>query len=69
MISECKSSYLITQIAVFMLGEGSEEPEIQNVKEHETRDVLISRCDHISDELSITTLRLFEVRFLKIKQK
>jgi len=51
-----------------MLGEGSEEPEVQNVKEHETRDVLISRCDHISDELSITTLRLFEVPFLKMQQ-
>ena len=29
--------------------------------EHATRNTLISRCDHISDELSITTLRLFEV--------
>lgn len=61
MISECKSSHLITQIAVFMLGDGTENPEQPDVKENETRDVLISRCDHISDELSITTLRLFEV--------
>jgi hypothetical protein len=60
MVSECKSSHMITQIAIFMLGEDA-ELEVQNEKIHNTRDNLISRCDHISDELSITTLRLFEV--------
>ena len=34
---------------------------MSGVIEHATRNTLISRCDHISDELSITTLRLFEV--------
>ena len=31
------------------------------ILKHNTREMLISRCDHISDELSIATLRLFEV--------
>lgn len=61
MISECKSTHMITQIAVFMLGDATETPDLVDAKDHETRDMLISRCDHISDELSITTLRLFEV--------
>ena len=61
MISECKSNHLITQIATFMLGTETTTPETKEKSDHETRSILISRCDHISDELSITTLRLFEV--------
>ena len=64
MISECKSTHMITQLAVFMLGDATETPDLVDAKDHETRDMLISRCDHISDELSITTLRLFEVMLL-----
>lgn len=61
MISECKSQYLIKEISVFLLGSETKDPEIKGEKKHNTREMLISRCDHISDELSIATLRLFEV--------
>ena len=62
MISECKSAFLIKQISIFLLGDDTAQPEIKGEKRHSTREMLISRCDHISDELSIATLRLFEVR-------
>ena len=29
MISECKSSHMITQIAIFMLGDATQDPEVQ----------------------------------------
>lgn len=61
MISECKSQFLIKEISVFLLGCDTTDPEVKGEKKHNTRETLISRCDHISDELSIATLRLFEV--------
>lgn len=61
MISECKSGFLIKQISIFLLGDDTSEAEVKGEKRHQTREMLISRCDHISDELSIATLRLFEV--------
>ena len=63
MISECKSGFLIKQISIFLLGDDTAEAEVKGEKRHQTREMLISRCDHISDELSIATLRLFEVSF------
>ena len=67
MISECKSGFLIKQISIFLLGDDTSEAEVKGEKRHQTREMLISRCDHISDELSIATLRLFEVSFAKRK--
>ncbi|CBY31509.1 unnamed protein product [Oikopleura dioica] len=60
-VQDCKSQFIIQQITQFMLGEGANAPEKKNDENgNNVRQTLITRCDHISDELAITTLRLFE---------
>ena len=63
-IQDCKSQYIIQQLTQFMLGDEAKKPEEKqedNLASQNVRQTLIARCDHISDELAITTLRLFEV--------
>ena len=61
-VQDCKSQFIIQQITQFMLGDEAKAAEKKNDENGNTvRQTLIARCDHISDELAITTLRLFEV--------
>ena len=61
-VQDCKSQFIIQQITQFMLGDEAKTAEKKNDENGNTvRQTLIARCDHISDELAITTLRLFEV--------
>ncbi|XP_020893366.1 protein FAM160B1 isoform X2 [Exaiptasia diaphana] len=60
------SRHLLMEFSVFLLGE-QDKPEVQSQGEngHRIRQKLIERCDHISDELSIETLKLLETLLLK----
>jgi len=44
----------------FILGEQREPETLADVSRHPLRHRLIEHCDHISDEISIMTLRMFE---------
>lgn len=55
------SPHLLQEMCIFLLGEGT-SPEIPtSTGDHKLRHTLIQRCDHLSDEVSIETLKLFEV--------
>ncbi|XP_031568574.1 protein FAM160B1-like isoform X2 [Actinia tenebrosa] len=64
------SNHLLTEFSIFLLGE-STSPETETLaaeNAHKLRQKLIERCDHINDELSIETLKLFETLLLKPAQ-
>ncbi|CAH1783099.1 unnamed protein product [Owenia fusiformis] len=60
------SSSLLTQFALFILGE-DRDPEFKDdtTQSHKFRMRLIERCDHLSEELTLVTLKLFETLLLK----
>ncbi|XP_032808222.1 FHF complex subunit HOOK interacting protein 2A isoform X2 [Petromyzon marinus] len=62
---QVSSPALLEQLVLFLLGDtsGSEVPGAAS--RHSLRDRLIERCDHISDEISIGTLKLFETLLQK----
>ncbi|XP_061116189.1 FHF complex subunit HOOK-interacting protein 2B [Conger conger] len=51
---------LLDQLVLFLLGRQSESELRSGTDSHTLRHQLIERCDHISDEISMSTLRLFE---------
>lgn len=57
------SPALLRQLLIFLLGE-EDGPEKRNDKSPLLRSQLIQRCNHLSDEISLTTMHLFEEMFL-----
>uniref|UniRef100_A0A8C5Q9P8 FHF complex subunit HOOK interacting protein 2B n=1 Tax=Leptobrachium leishanense TaxID=445787 RepID=A0A8C5Q9P8_9ANUR len=51
---------LLHQLLTFILGE-DRSPERRNNKNPQLRAQLMDRCNHLSDEISLVSLRLFEV--------
>lgn len=54
------SPALLEELVQFMLGSDTDSETRQDLHTHLLRYRLIEHCNHISDEISITTLRLFE---------
>ncbi|XP_052459750.1 FHF complex subunit HOOK interacting protein 2B [Carassius gibelio] len=54
------SPALLEELVQFLLGSDTQCEKQQETHTHTLRYRLIEHCDHISDEISITTLRLFE---------
>lgn len=54
------SPHLLQEICIFLLGEETSPEVPSNTGDHKLRQTLIQRCDHLSDEVSIETLKLFE---------
>ncbi|CAI9556241.1 unnamed protein product [Staurois parvus] len=50
------------QLLIFILGE-EKGPERKSDRSPQLRSQLIQRCNHLSDEISLTTMRLFEEMF------
>ncbi|XP_029466329.1 protein FAM160B1 isoform X2 [Rhinatrema bivittatum] len=59
-VRQVTSEALLKEIVYFILGEDREAETLANINTHPLRHRLIEHCDHISDEISIMTLRLFE---------
>lgn len=58
--------FLFTVFVRFILGDDrSPEPATIVGSRHKVRQRLLERCDHLSDEMSITSLKLFETLLLK----
>uniref|UniRef100_A0A8C2XJQ0 FHF complex subunit HOOK interacting protein 2 n=1 Tax=Cyclopterus lumpus TaxID=8103 RepID=A0A8C2XJQ0_CYCLU len=67
-IRQVTSEALLQEMIYFLLGE-EREPETQaNMAQNPLRHRLIEHCDHLSDEISIMTLRLFEQLIQKPNQ-
>uniref|UniRef100_A0A8C3S4Q1 Family with sequence similarity 160 member B1 n=1 Tax=Chelydra serpentina TaxID=8475 RepID=A0A8C3S4Q1_CHESE len=59
-VRQVTSDVLLQEMVGFILG-GYREPEtLTGINRHPLRHRLIEHCDHISDEISIMTLRMFE---------
>ncbi|XP_073210379.1 FHF complex subunit HOOK interacting protein 2A isoform X2 [Lepidochelys kempii] len=59
-VRQVTSDVLLQEMVGFILG-GHREPEtLTDINRHPLRYRLIEHCDHISDEISIMTLRMFE---------
>uniref|UniRef100_A0A8C4YMS9 FHF complex subunit HOOK interacting protein 2A n=1 Tax=Gopherus evgoodei TaxID=1825980 RepID=A0A8C4YMS9_9SAUR len=59
-VRQVTSDVLLQEMVDFILG-GHREPEtLTDINRHPLRHRLIEHCDHISDEISIMTLRMFE---------
>ncbi|XP_067393043.1 FHF complex subunit HOOK interacting protein 2A isoform X1 [Emydura macquarii macquarii] len=59
-VRQVTSDVLLQEMVSFILG-GHREPEtLTDINRHPLRHRLIEHCDHISDEISIMTLRMFE---------
>ncbi|XP_073241369.1 FHF complex subunit HOOK interacting protein 2A-like isoform X1 [Porites lutea] len=59
-IQAVTSPQLLQEMCIFLLGEGTTPEVPTHVGDHKLRQTLIQRCDHLSDEISIETLKLFE---------
>ncbi|KAJ8365176.1 hypothetical protein SKAU_G00140070 [Synaphobranchus kaupii] len=59
-IRQVTSESLLQQTVYFILGEEREAESLATVSRVPLRHRLIEHCDHLSDEISIMTLRLFE---------
>ncbi|XP_064630710.1 FHF complex subunit HOOK interacting protein 2A-like isoform X2 [Lineus longissimus] len=62
------SPRLLQEFAVFILGEGTRPENPGEEDKHKLRHQLMKRCDHLSEELTITTLKLFEMLLLKANE-
>ncbi|XP_041476977.1 protein FAM160B1-like isoform X2 [Lytechinus variegatus] len=58
------SPQLLNEFVYFILGDNS-SPEKPGDADHKIRHRLIERCDHLSDEICIMSLKLFEVLLQK----
>ncbi|XP_060076606.1 FHF complex subunit HOOK interacting protein 2A-like [Ylistrum balloti] len=58
------SPQLLLEFSKFILGD-NREPEVVDIAEGAVRDRLIQRCNHISDELCLVTLKLFDTLLQK----
>ncbi|KAM8806019.1 FHF complex subunit HOOK interacting protein 2A isoform 1-T1 [Eudromia elegans] len=59
-VRQVTSDVLLQEMVYFILGEHREPETLSDINRHPLRHRLIEHCDHISDEISIMTLRLFE---------
>ncbi|XP_028736806.1 protein FAM160B1 [Peromyscus leucopus] len=59
-VRQVTSDVLLQEMVVFILGEQREPEALSEIGRHPLRHRLIEHCDHISDEISIMTLRMFE---------
>ncbi|XP_018428661.1 PREDICTED: protein FAM160B1 [Nanorana parkeri] len=59
-VRQVTSDALLQQIVYFLLGEERDPETLSAVQKIPLRHRLIEHCNHISDEISIMTLRLFE---------
>ncbi|XP_058044270.1 FHF complex subunit HOOK interacting protein 2A isoform X1 [Ahaetulla prasina] len=59
-VRQVSSDALVHEMVYFILGEQREPEKLMDVNRHPLRHRLIEHCDHISDEISIMTLRVFE---------
>ncbi|KAF7219645.1 family with sequence similarity 160 member B1 [Nothobranchius furzeri] len=59
-IRQVTSEALLQEIVYFLLGEEKEAESPATLTKNPLRHRLIEHCDHLSDEISIMTLRLFE---------
>ncbi|XP_066475857.1 FHF complex subunit HOOK interacting protein 2A isoform X2 [Tiliqua scincoides] len=59
-VRQVTSDALVHEIVCFILGEQREPEKLTDINRHPLRHRLIEHCDHISDEISIMTLRMFE---------
>ncbi|XP_069835822.1 FHF complex subunit HOOK interacting protein 2A [Dendropsophus ebraccatus] len=59
-VRQVTSEALLEEIVFFLLGEDREPEILSDIQRFPLRHRLIEHCNHISDEISIMTLRLFE---------
>ncbi|XP_024153193.1 protein FAM160B1 isoform X1 [Oryzias melastigma] len=59
-IRQVTSDALLQEMVYFLLGEATEPETAAKMAQNQLRHRLIEHCDHLSDEISIMTLRLFE---------
>nr|XP_056706650.1 FHF complex subunit HOOK interacting protein 2A [Euleptes europaea] len=59
-VRQVTSNVLVHEMVCFILGEQREPETLTDINRHPLRYRLIEHCDHISDEISIMTLRMFE---------
>ncbi|OCT69724.1 hypothetical protein XELAEV_18036648mg [Xenopus laevis] len=59
-VRQVTSKSLLEQIVYFILGEHRDPETLRDIHKTPLRHRLIEHCNHISDEISIMTLRLFE---------
>uniref|UniRef100_A0A8C7AM48 FHF complex subunit HOOK interacting protein 2A n=1 Tax=Neovison vison TaxID=452646 RepID=A0A8C7AM48_NEOVI len=59
-VRQVTSDVLLQEMVFFILGEQREPETLADISRHPLRHRLIEHCDHISDEISIMTLRMFE---------
>uniref|UniRef100_A0A8C3GH61 Family with sequence similarity 160 member B1 n=1 Tax=Cairina moschata TaxID=8855 RepID=A0A8C3GH61_CAIMO len=59
-VRQVTSDVLLQEVVYFILGEHREPETSTDINRHPLRHRLIEHCDHISDEISIMTLRMFE---------
>ncbi|KAM6105671.1 LOW QUALITY PROTEIN: FHF complex subunit HOOK interacting protein 2A [Pterocles gutturalis] len=59
-VRQVTSDVLLQEIVYFILGDHREPETLTDINRHPLRHRLIEHCDHISDEISIMTLRMFE---------
>ncbi|XP_030319888.1 protein FAM160B2-like isoform X2 [Calypte anna] len=59
MVRQLRASPLLHHLILFLLG-SERDPETPGDTPHPLRTQLIDRCDHLSDEISLASLRLFE---------
>ncbi|XP_071419675.1 FHF complex subunit HOOK interacting protein 2A [Pithys albifrons albifrons] len=59
-VRQVTSDVLLQELVYFILGEQREPETLADISRHPLRHRLIEHCDHISDEISIMTLRMFE---------
>ncbi|XP_061766694.1 protein FAM160B1 isoform X2 [Nerophis ophidion] len=59
-IKQVTSEALLQEMVYFLLGEDAEAESPAALAQNPLRHRLIEHCDHLSDEISIMTLRLFE---------
>ncbi|XP_063100866.1 FHF complex subunit HOOK interacting protein 2A isoform X2 [Cavia porcellus] len=59
-VRQVTSDVLLQEMVMFILGDQREPETLAEISRHPLRHRLIEHCDHISDEISIMTLRMFE---------
>ncbi|XP_075705321.1 FHF complex subunit HOOK interacting protein 2A [Rhinoderma darwinii] len=59
-VRQVTSEALLEEIVFFLLGDQREPETLSGIQRFPLRHRLIEHCNHISDEISIMTLRLFE---------
>ncbi|NXS27156.1 F16B2 protein, partial [Pomatostomus ruficeps] len=59
MVRQLRAPALLQRLVLFLLGP-HRHPETPGDAPHPLRAQLIDRCDHLSDEISLASLRLFE---------